>query len=119
MGGHVNVLCSAYIRCCDAAEISEVAYPRDVSNGIVATLLVTTLQRSLGSLLSYLLLRCKDLWDRCYVTCYYAADDGEMTKNAPQFFKVSTTSNQLGTVVKSPIVDTMCTPMSTVSGPAG
>ena len=52
-GGHVNVPCTSYIIVCYAAEIF----------GIVATLLVTTL-----------LLRCRDLWDRCYVTCYYAAE---------------------------------------------
>ena len=63
-GGHVNVPCTSYIIACYAAKIS----------GIVATLLVTTLLRSLGSLLRYLLLRCKDLWDRCYVTWYYAAE---------------------------------------------
>ena len=41
MGGHVNVLGSAYVRCCYAAEIS----------ALVATLDVATLQRSLFSLL--------------------------------------------------------------------
>ena len=35
------------------------------------------------------------------------------------FFEVFESSNQHGTVVKSPFLDTMCTPMSTVSGPAG
>ena len=41
VGGHVNVLGSAYVRCCYAAEIS----------ALVATLDVATLQRSLFSLL--------------------------------------------------------------------
>ena len=63
-GGHVNVLCSAYIRCCYVAEIS----------GFVATLHAATLQRSLVSLLRYMLLRCRDLWFPCYVTCCYAAE---------------------------------------------
>ena len=62
--GHVNVLSSAYIRYCYAAEIS----------GILATLHVATLQRSLVSLLRYMLLRCRDLWYPCYVTCCYAAE---------------------------------------------
>ena len=43
-GGHVNVLSSAYIRCCYAAEISVV------------------------SLLRYMLLCCRDPWYPCYVT---------------------------------------------------
>ena len=48
-------------------------------------------QRSLY-FVHYSVLRCKDLWDRCYVTCFYAADGvgSAMTvknqKNAPQFF---------------------------------
>ena len=63
-GGHVNVLCSAYIRCSYIAEIS----------GFVATLHVATLPRSLVSLLRYMLLRCRDLWCPCYVTCCYAAE---------------------------------------------
>ena len=49
-GGHVNVLSSAYTRCCYAAEISVV------------------------SLLRYMLLRFRDLWHPCYVTCCYAAE---------------------------------------------
>ena len=88
----------------------------------------TTLLRSLGSLLRYLLLRCWDLWDRCYVTCYYCQ---LITVHALQrwrlkakkarlkFFQVFKSTNQHGTVVKSPFLGTMCTPMSTVSGPAG
>ena len=36
-----------------------------------------------------------------------------------RFCTVSNIRNQLGTVVKSPFLDKMCTPMSTVSGPAG
>ena len=66
-GGHVNVLSSAHMRCCYAAEIS----------GILATYMlhhVATLQRSLVSLLRYMLLRCRDLWYPCYVTCCYAAE---------------------------------------------
>ena len=43
--------------------------------GILATLHVATLQRSLVSLLRYMLLRCRDLlWYPCYVTCCYAAE---------------------------------------------
>ena len=63
-GGHVNVLSSAYIRCCYSAEISV----------MLATLHVATLQRSLVSLLRYMLLRCRDLWYPCYVTCCYVAE---------------------------------------------
>ena len=93
-GGHVNVLSSAYMRCCYAAEISVVSllrymllrcrdlwYPCYVTccyaaeiSGILATLHVATLQRSLVSLLRYMLLRCRDLWYPCYVTCCYAAE---------------------------------------------
>ena len=42
--------------------------------GILATLHVATLQRSLAALLRYMLLRCRDLWYPCYVTCCYAAE---------------------------------------------
>ena len=71
MGGHVNVLCSAYIRCCYAAEIATLprslvsllrytcCYAAEIS-GFVATLHVA--------------IRCRDLWFRCYVTCCYAAE---------------------------------------------
>ena len=52
--GHVNVPCTSYIKVCYATKIC----------GIVVTLLVTTL---LLSLLRYLLLRCWDLWDRCWL----------------------------------------------------
>ena len=41
---------------------------------LVHTLDVATLQRSLVSLLRYMLLRCRDLWYPCYVTCCYAAE---------------------------------------------
>ena len=97
VGIHVNVLSSAYIRCCYVAEISVVSllrymllrcrdllwypcyvtccYAAEISSGILATLHVATLQRSpLVSLLRYMLLRCRDLWYPCYVTCCYAAE---------------------------------------------
>ena len=105
----------------------------------------TTLLRSLGSLLRYLLLRC--YYDAeisgIVAACYYAAeisgivatlyllllpaDNGacvaamtvKSQKTCLKFFQVFKSSNQHGTVVKSPFLDTMCTPMSTVSGPAG
>ena len=48
VGGHVNVPCTSYIKVCYAAKIC----------GIVATLLVTTLQRSLVLLLRDMILRC-------------------------------------------------------------
>ena len=35
---------------------------------------VATLQRSLVSLLRYMLLRCRDLWFPCYATCCYTAE---------------------------------------------
>ena len=41
---------------------------------LVRTVDVATLQRSLVSLLRYMLLRCRDLWHPCYVTCCYAAE---------------------------------------------
>ena len=40
-------------------------------------------------------------------------------KTRLRFCKVFNIRNQFGTVVKSPFLDKMCTPMSTVSGPAG
>ena len=43
-------------------------------SGILASLHVATLQRSLASLLRYMLLRCRDLWYPCFVTCCYAAE---------------------------------------------
>ena len=49
---------------CYAAEIS----------GMLSTLLVATLPRSLECSLRYMLLRCRDLWNACYVTCCYAAE---------------------------------------------
>ena len=81
-------------------------------------------QRSLY-FVHYNVLRCKDLWDRCYVTCFFAtllfvaAMTVKSHKTRFNFFQVFKSSNQHGTVVKSPFLDTMCTPMSTVSGPAG
>ena len=41
---------------------------------VLRTLKCATLQRSVGSLLHYLLPRCRDLWCCCYVTWFYAAD---------------------------------------------
>ena len=78
-GGHGNVPCTSCVicLCCYAAEIS----------GVVATLYVATLQRSLvlllrcvhegvgwggwgghvnGYFVRYMLLRCRDLWCCCY-----------------------------------------------------
>ena len=49
----------------------------------------------------------------------HCSDDGEKAKTRLRFCKVSNIRNQLGTVVKSPFLDKMSTPMSTVSGPAG
>ena len=53
-----------YVTCCYAAEIS----------GMLATLHVATLPRSLECLPRYMLLRCRELWNACQVTCCYAAD---------------------------------------------
>ena len=74
-GGHGNVPCTSCVicLCCYAAEIS----------GVVATLYVATLLRSLVLLLRYMLLRCRslvlllrymlvrcrDLWCCCYGVC--------------------------------------------------
>ena len=41
---------------------------------VLRTSKCATLQRSVGSLLHYLLPRCRDLWCCCYVTWFYAAD---------------------------------------------
>ena len=83
-GGGVNVLSSAYSKCCYAAEISGMLATllrcRDLWNafyvtccyaakisGMLATLHVATLPRSLECLLRYMLLRCRDLWNACYI----------------------------------------------------
>ena len=71
-GGGVNVLSSAYSTYFYAPEIS----------GMLATLHVATVLRALEclqrspvvSLLRYMLLRCRDLWNACHVTCCYAAE---------------------------------------------
>ena len=63
-GGGVNVLSSAYSTYFYAPEIS----------GMLATLHVATLPRSLECLPRYMLLRCRDLWNACHVTCCYAAE---------------------------------------------
>ena len=73
-GGHVNAPCTSYIIVGYAAKIS----------GVVATWHDSTLlmgwgwvggacQRSLY-FVHQSVLRCKDLWDRCYITCYHAAE---------------------------------------------
>ena len=77
MGWDVYVPCTSYISCCYAVEIS----------GIVATSHVVTLLMVWGGVgwggvgclrslhfVHFMLLRCRDLWDRCYVTCCYVAD---------------------------------------------
>ena len=43
-----------------------------------ATLHVATLPRSLECLPRYMLLRCRDLWNACHVTCCYAAESSGM-----------------------------------------
>ena len=53
-----------YVTCCYAAEIS----------GMLATLHVATLPRSLECLPRCMLLRCRELWNACHVTCCYAAE---------------------------------------------
>ena len=103
-GGHVNVLFSAYIRCCYAAEISVVSllrymllrcrdlwYPRyvtcgcaaKISSSILATLHVATLQRSLVSLLRYMLLHCEFVKDvqrgRSTIKCHTGTIDAAWT----------------------------------------
>ena len=70
-GGCVNVLSSAYSTYFYAPEIS----------GMLATLHIATVLRALEclqrspvvSLLRYMLLRCRDLWNACHVTCCYVA----------------------------------------------
>ena len=71
-GGGVNVLSSAYSTYFYAPEIS----------GMLATLHVATVLRALEclqrspvvSLLRYMLLRCRELWNACHVKCCYAAE---------------------------------------------
>ena len=63
-GGGVHVLSSAYSTYFYAPEIS----------GMLAMLHVATLPRSLECLPRYMLLRCRDLWNACHVTCCYAAE---------------------------------------------
>ena len=76
-GGMFTFLALRYISCCYAVEIS----------GIVATSHVVTLLMVWGGVgwggvgclrslhfVHFMLLRCRDLWDRCYVTCCYVAD---------------------------------------------
>ena len=100
---------TSYIIVCFAAEIS----------GIVATLLVTTLQRSLVLLLRAWFDAADGVgWGACK-RCMRCSDDGEKAKTRLRFCKVSNIRNQRGTVVKSPFLDKICTPMSTVSSPAG
>ena len=41
---------------------------------LVRTLHISTLPRSLECLPCYMLLRCRDLWNACHVTCCYAAE---------------------------------------------
>ena len=106
---------TSYIIVCYAAEIS----------GIVATLLVTTLQRSLVLLLRGMIRRCwwggvgwGGVGGHVNGVCV-AVMTVKRQKTRLRFCKVSNIRNQRGTVVKSPFLDKMCTPMSTVSGPAG
>ena len=98
-GGGVNVLSSAYSTCCDAAmwgvgvltfcrvRTVHVAtlpcggYVRVGWGGVVVltfcrvrTVHVATLPKSLECLPRYMLLRCRDLWNACHVTCCYARD---------------------------------------------
>ena len=65
--GGVGMLTFFLVRTLDIATLQRIS-------GILATLHVATLQRSLVSLLRYMLLRCRDLWYPCYVTCCYAAE---------------------------------------------
>ena len=74
-----------------------VCYAAEIS-AIVATLLVTTLAEISGVV---------------------AAMTVKRQKTRLRFCKVSNIRNQRGTVVKSPFLDKICTPMSTVSSPAG
>ena len=75
-GGGVTVLSSAYSTYFYAPEIS----------GMLATLHVATVLRALEclqrspvvSLLRYMLLRCRHLWNACHATCCYAAESSGM-----------------------------------------
>ena len=41
---------------------------------LVRTVHISTLPRSLACLPRYMLLRCRELWNACHVTCCYAAE---------------------------------------------
>ena len=127
LGSLGSLLCYLLLRCWDLWDRCYVTcyYAAEIS-GIVATLLVTTLLGSLGSLLRYLLLRCLAM-EMHSQECWLPADNGacvaamtvKRQKTRLKFFQVSKTSNKRGTVVKFQFLDTKCTSMSTVSGPAG
>ena len=63
---------ACHVTCCYGAESSGML--AEISCGILATLHVATLPRSLECLPLYMLLRCRDLWNACHVTCCYAAE---------------------------------------------
>ena len=69
---------ACHVICCYAAESSEMLatiWNTCHNSGMLATLHVATLQRSpVISLLRYMLLRCRDPWNACHVTCCYAAE---------------------------------------------
>ena len=98
VGGHVNVPCTSYMIYCHAAKISGIVY--DVTCCYAA--------------------KISGIAD--YVTCCYAcvaAMTLKSQKTRPKFFQDFQSSNQHGTVVKSPFVKKNVRFMGTVSGPAG
>ena len=71
---------ACHVTCCYAAEISGMlamlhvaTLPRSLEC-LPRCMLYTTLPRSLEDLPRYMLLRCRDLWNACHVTCCYAAE---------------------------------------------
>ena len=87
MGGHVNVPCTSYMIYCHAAKISGIVY--DVTCCYAA--------------------KISGIAD--YVTCCYAcvaAMTLKSQKTRPKFFQDFQSSNQHGTVVKSPFFRKTC-----------
>ena len=89
---------ACHVTCCYAAEISGML--AEISCGILATLHVATLPRSLECLPRYMSLRCRDLWNACHVTCCYAAESSGMLAK----LHVATLQTSLECLQRSPVV---------------
>ena len=67
---------------------------------LVRTVHISTLPRSLECLPRYMLLRCRDLWNACHVTCCYAAEISGMLAT----LHVATLQRSLECLQRSPVV---------------